>query len=199
VVAGTTFSGVALASPAFAQTSRTQPAQHHQALSHHVSLRKAGMPAESRREHKRHHGEECHKHHWRHHKEECECRGKRGPHGPEGPMGDTGPQGPNGPTGPASPDISTSFQGSTQLWAKAPGSGDTFIMDSRNPNVWVNISGIPNYPGDVSDVTTTVMGNTFHIVVLNPSNVAAETVCTVNPAPITAGNCTAFATLPARP
>ncbi|WP_269664877.1 hypothetical protein [Streptacidiphilus rugosus] len=43
------------------------------------------------------------------------------------------------------------------------------------------------------------MGNTLHVVVLNPSNVAAETVCTVNPGPSTSAGCTAFTTLPPRP
>jgi hypothetical protein len=72
-------------------------------------------------------------------------------------------------------------------------------MDSRNPGVWVNISGLANYPGNVTDVATTVMGNDLQVDVLNPSNVAAQTTCTVNPGPVTAASCTAFVTLPPRP
>ncbi|SEM19899.1 collagen-like protein [Streptacidiphilus jiangxiensis] len=196
VLAGVACGGVALASPAVAQTS-------------HPQLARLAQPVQ-------HNDPSC----------DCDCCGEQGPQGPQGlqgpigpqgpagPTGSAGPQGPAGPTGktgpqgtvgptgatgPASPDISAVFEGETELWAKAPGSGLTYLLDSRNPGVWVNISGLANYPGNVTDVQTSVQGNDLHVTVLNPSNVVAETVCTVNPGPVTAASCTAFTTLPPRP
>jgi hypothetical protein len=125
--------------------------------------------------------------------------GPQGPAGGAGPQGPAGGTGPQGPTGPASPSISTSFDSTTQMWVKAPGSGSTYLMDSRLPGVWLSLSGLANYPGNVTDVSTAVSGNSLHVDVLNSSNVAAETVCTIDPGPITAASCTAFITLPPRP
>jgi hypothetical protein len=59
--------------------------------------------------------------------------------------------------------------------------GKTFVTNPGGAITTArDLSGLPGYPGSVTDASVTVMGNHLIIDVVNPSNSAAELTCTVN-------------------
>ncbi|MCW2876103.1 MAG: hypothetical protein JWQ95_203 [Sphaerisporangium sp.] len=110
------------------------------------------------------------------------------------------PPGPPGPPGPRgrSDGIDTAFMGNSKYIGLAQGNGSTLIRDPSTPAPWHDISGLANYPGNVSDVSLAVMGNNLHVTVRSTTGLVAQTTCVLNPTPGTGtnpawpGNCGAF-------
>ncbi|MET8140542.1 hypothetical protein ABZU32_09560 [Sphaerisporangium sp. NPDC005288] len=113
------------------------------------------------------------------------------------------PPGPPGPPGTPgrSAGIDTAFQGNNKFVGYAQGNGPTFVRDPRTTPPWHDLSTLPGYPGNASDVSLAVMGNTLHVTVLSTTGLIRQTACTVNPTPGTGnnpawpGNCGSFVEL----
>ncbi|WP_248961301.1 hypothetical protein [Sphaerisporangium perillae] len=97
------------------------------------------------------------------------------------------PPGPPGPPG-RSAGIDTAFQGNNKFVGYAQGNGPTFVRDPRTASPWHDVSTLPGYPGNATDVSLAVMGNNLHVTVLSSTGLIRQTTCTVNPTPGTGGN-----------
>ncbi|WP_214410741.1 hypothetical protein [Sphaerisporangium fuscum] len=97
--------------------------------------------------------------------------------------------------------VDTAFQGNNKFIGVAQGDGTTLIRDPRTTPPWHDISSLPGYPGNVTDLSLAVMGDELHVTVRSATGLVAQTSCKVNPTPGTGnnpawpGNCTAFANL----
>ncbi len=61
----------------------------------------------------------------------------------------------------------------------AGGSTNLYVVGGTN-TAQQSLSGLANYPGNVTDASETIQGDTLYIDVVNASNVAAELTCTLN-------------------
>ena len=106
------------------------------------------------------------------------AKGDTGAAGATGPTGPAGATGATGATGPVSPDIDIVFHSNKVFERISVDGGITYVTAVggvvATPQ---SLAGLANYPGNVTDASETIQGDTLYIDVVNPSKNAAQLVC----------------------